>query len=169
MRVETTAHCPNCLRLQAQLEVLQAQLETQQAQLETQQAQLETQQAQLETQQAQLETQQAQLETLKTALAQLQAQLAAARKDSSTSSKPPSSDIVKPPKPPLPEGQDRRRIGGQPGHPKHDRPAFPPEALNAGSFDHRLDICPSCGHDLQPMRTVAPRVVQQVDIVEVPL
>src|SRR3954470_21187426 len=143
MRVETPPHCPNCLRLQAQLEVLQAQLEVLQAQLETQQAQLETQQAQLE--------------TLKTALAQLQAQLAAARKDSSTSSKPPSSDIVKPPKPPLPEGQDRRRIGGQPGHPKHDRPAFPPEALNAGSFDHRLDICPSCGHDLQPMRTVAPR------------
>src|SRR3954469_20795861 len=169
MRVETTAHCPNCLRLQAQLEVLQAQLETQQAQLETQQAQLETQQAQLETQQAQLETQQAQLETLKTALAQLQAQLAAARKDSSTSSKPPSSDIVKPPKPPLPEGQDRRRIGGQPGHPKHERVAFPPEAVDAGTFDHRLDSCPSCGHDLRPALTIPPRVVQQVDIVEVPL
>ena len=79
-------------------------------------------------------------------------QLAAARKDSSTSSKPPSSDIVKPPKPPPPEGQDRRRIGGQPGHPKHERVAFPPEAVNAGSFDHRLDACPSCGHDLQAHR-----------------
>src|SRR3954469_21983392 len=167
MRVETTAHCPNCLRLQAQLEVLQAQLETQQAQLETQQAQLETQQAQLETQQAQLETQQAQLETLKTALAQLQAQLAAARKDSSTSSKPPSSDIVKPPKPPPPQGQDQRRIGGQPGHPKHERALFPPEEVNGGAHDHYIELCPTCGHGLQPT-AAAPRVVQQSEIRAVP-
>ena len=80
----------------------------------------------------------------------------------------PSSDIVKPPRPPPPEGQDRRRIGGQPGHPKHERAAFPPEAINGGSFDHRLDCCPGCGHDLQPAPTIAPRVVQQVDIAEVP-
>jgi len=68
---------------------------------------------------------------LQAALAQVQAQLAAARKDSSTSSKPPSSDIVKPPKPPLPPGQDKRRRGGQPGHPKHERPLAPPELLTA--------------------------------------
>jgi transposase len=110
----------------------------------------------------------AELAALKEVVAQLSRQLAAARKDSSTSSKPPSSDIVKPPKPP-PEGQDRRRIGGQPGHPKHERVAFPPEALNGGSFDHRLDSCPSCGHDLKPAHTIAPRVVQQVEIREVPL
>src|SRR5215203_466291 len=90
--------------------------------------------------QAQLDVQQAQLETLNATVARLEAQLAAARKDSSTSSKPPSSDIVKPPKPPPPKGQDKRRIGGQPGHPKHERVAFPPEAVNAGSFDHRLDL-----------------------------
>src|SRR3954453_7674840 len=111
----------------------------------------------------------AELADLKQVVAQLGQQLAAARKDSSTSSKPPSSDIVKPPKSPPPEGQDKRRIGGQPGHPKHERAAFPPEAVNAGSFDHRLDGCPCCGHDLQPMRTIAPRVVQQIDIVDVPL
>src|SRR3954462_13589588 len=106
---------------------------------------------------------------LQAALAQVQAQLAAARKNSSTSSKPPSSDIVKPPKPPPPQGQDRRSIGGQPGHPKHERVAFPPESINGGSFDYRLDSCPACGQVLQPMRTIAPRVVQQVDIAEVPL
>jgi transposase len=119
--------------------------------------------------QARVDTLEAELAALKQVVAQLGQQLAAARKDSSTSSKPPSSDIVKPPKPPPPEGQDRRRIGGQPGHPKHQRVAFPPEALNAGSFDHRLDTCPSCGHDLRPTPTIAPRVVQQVDIGEVPL
>src|ERR671916_1015034 len=86
---------------------------------------------------------------LQAALAQVQAQLAAARKDSSTSSKPPSSDLVKPPKPPPPKGQDKRRIGGQPGHPKHERVAFPPEAVNGGVFVYRLDTCPACGHGLQ--------------------
>jgi transposase len=111
----------------------------------------------------------AELVALKQVVAQLGQQLAAARKDSSTSSKPPSSDIVKPPKPPPPQGQDRRRAAGQPGHPKHERAAFPTEAINGGSFDHRLDSCPSCGHDLKPTHTIAPRVVQQVDIREVPL
>src|SRR3954462_10420299 len=119
--------------------------------------------------QARVDALEAELAGLKQVVAQLGRQLAAARKDSSTSSKPPSSDIVKPPKPPPPEGQGRRSIGGQPGHPKHERVAFPPESINGGSFDYRLDSCPPCGDDLQPMRTIAPRVVQQVDIVEVPL
>jgi transposase len=118
--------------------------------------------------QARVDVLESELADLKQVVSQLGQQLAAARKDSSTSSKPPSSDIVKPPKSP-PEGQAGRRIGGQPGHPKHERAAFPPEAINGGSFDHRLDGCPSCGKDLQPMRTIGPRVVQQVDIVEVPL
>src|SRR4051794_18671972 len=83
-------------------------------------------------------------------------------------SKPPSSDIVKPPKPPPPEGQDKRRIGGQPGHPKHERALFPPEQVNGGSHDHFRELCPTCGHGLQPS-TAAPRVVQQIEIHEVPL
>src|SRR4051794_6116004 len=119
--------------------------------------------------QARVDVLEAELADLRQVVAQSGQQLAAARKDSSTSSKPPSSDIVKPPKSPPPEGQDRRRIGGQPGHPKHQRSAFPPEAINGGAFDHRLDGCPSCGHDLQPLPTLAPGVVQQVDMVEVPL
>jgi len=119
--------------------------------------------------QARVDVLEAELAALKQVVAQLSQQLAAARKDSSTSSKPPSSDIVKPPKPPPPQGQDRRRIGGQPGHPKHERAAFGPEAVNGGSFDHRLESCPRCGHDLRPALTIAPRVVQQVDVREVPL
>ena len=82
--------------------------------------------------QAKLDAQEARLEAIEATVVRLQEQLAAARKDSSTSSKPPSSDIVKPPKPPPPEGQDKRRIGGQPGHPKHERAAFSPESVNAG-------------------------------------
>src|SRR4051795_7520890 len=119
--------------------------------------------------QARVDALEAELAALKLVVAQLGQQLAAARKDSSTSSKPPSSDIVKPPRPSPPEGQDKRRIGGQPGHPKHERVAFPPEAVNAGSFDHRIDVCPCCGRGLKPARTIPPRVVQQVDVREVPL
>src|SRR2546421_10003674 len=100
--------------------------------------------------QARVDSLEADLAALKEVVAQLGRQLAAARKDSSTSSKPPSSDIVKPPKPPPPGGQDRRRIGGQPGHPKHERAAFPPEALNGGWFHPRPRSCPSCGHSLRP-------------------
>jgi transposase len=147
MGAEAISSCANCSRLQAQLDV---------------------QRAQLETQQAQLEALQAQLEVLQSTIAQLQAQLAAARKDSSTSSKPPSSDIVKPPKPPPPQGQDRRKIGGQPGHPIHPRVLFPPEQVNGGSHDYCLDLCPTCGHGLQPT-TAAARVVQQLEIHEVSL
>src|SRR5512135_1493331 len=119
--------------------------------------------------QARVDALEAELAALKEVVARLRHQLAAAQKDSSTSSKPPSSDLVKPPKPPPPEGQERRRIGGQPGHPKHERADFPPELINGGSFDHRLDLCPRCGHDLQPMLTIVPRVIQQVDINDVPL
>jgi transposase len=119
--------------------------------------------------QAKLDEQAARLADLEAAVARLQEELAAAKKDSSNSSKPPSSDIVKPPKPPPPEGQARRTIGGQPGHPMHEREPFPPEAVNAGSFDHRIDLCPRCGQDLEPASWCEPRVIQQVDIVAVPL
>jgi transposase len=119
--------------------------------------------------QARVDALEAEVAALKEVVAQLSQQLAAARKDSSTSSKPPSSDIVKPPKPEPPEGQDRRRIGGQPGHLKHERAAFPPELINGASVDYHLDLCPCCGHDLQPMLTIVPRVIQQVDINDVPL
>ena len=83
--------------------------------------------------------------------------LAAAGKNSSTSSKPPSSDIVKPP-----PGQEKRTIGGQLGHPKHERTLFPPEALTSPPHCHTIEICPDCGHGLDPADG-APRVVQQID------
>ena len=59
----------------------------------------------------------------------LKAALAKAGKNSSTSSKPPSSDIVKPPKPKLKKGK-KRKIGGQPGHERHVRKRFDPEDID---------------------------------------
>src|SRR5881275_639238 len=117
--------------------------------------------------QARVDALEAELAALKQVVAQLAQQLAAARKDSSTSSKPPSSDIVKPPKPPPPPGQDRRKIGGQPGHPKHERALVPPELVTGGVHDHFVELCPACGHGLQPT-AAAPHVVQQIEIPTVP-
>src|SRR4029079_10360353 len=97
--------------------------------------------------QARVDALEAELAALKQVVAQLGQQLAAARKNSSTSSKPPSSDIVKPPKSPPPQGQDKRRIGGQPGHPKHERVAFPAEAVNGGALGHRLARSPPCRNE----------------------
>ncbi len=101
-------------------------------------------------QQAELEAQKRRLAALEATVARLEEQLAAARKISATSSKPQSSDIVKPPKPPPPEGQALRKIGGQPGHPEHERDPFPPEAINDGYFDYRIELCPRCGQGLEP-------------------
>jgi transposase len=117
---------------------------------------------------AQLKALQAEMDSLRASVAELQEQVARARKNSSTSSKPPSSDIVKPLPPPPPEGQTRRSIGGQPGHPRHERPLFAPELLNGGSHTHVAEICPDCGQGLQATAT-PPRLVQQLDIETVPL
>jgi transposase len=71
-------------------------------------------------------------------LAALEAKVASLSKNSRTSSKPPSSDIVKPPDE-RPKGGtgtsggggSKRKIGGQPGHDKHARVAFPADRIDA--------------------------------------
>src|SRR5271167_3340079 len=99
-------------------------------------------------------------------IAQLRAKLAVATKNSSTSSKPPSSDIVKKPKDKPKDGRKRKR-GGQVGHAPHHRPAFAPEQID-DAHDYTLDHCPDCGGTLAAAET-APRVLQQVEITEVPI
>ena len=115
--------------------------------------------------QARLAELQARFAELQTRLTELEQQLAQARKNSSTSSKPPSSDIVKPPKPAA-AGQAKRRRGGQPGHPRYDRLAFPPEVVHV--HEHRLDCCPDCGQALAEAQTAA-HILQQVEIPQQPL
>ena len=96
---------------------------------------------------------------------ELEKQLASACKDSSTSSKPPSSDIVKPPRP-APQGRGgrkrKRRRGGQPGHKRHERTAFPPEEVDAAWIYE----CPesSLTSDWEPLDEFD--TIQQVDLVE---
>lgn len=98
---------------------------------------------------------------------QLAAQVAKLLKNSSNSSKPPSSDVVKPPKPPASRGKTQRKIGGQPGHPKHDREPFGSEELD-DTRQYRLGRCPDCGGQLQRSQAEA-RVVQQVEVIDRPV
>jgi len=116
--------------------------------------------------QAQVGTLQAAVEALLAEVASLRELLATARKDSTTSSKPPSSDIVKP-GPAGPADDTKRSIGGQPGHPMHRRDPFPPEQVTHAE-EHTLDVCPGCGGPVRRNGHLA-RVVQQVDVGTPPL
>ena len=100
-------------------------------------------------------------------IGELEIALAKARKNSATSSKPASSDIVKPPRPTLPGATGRRKIGGQPGHKKHERPPFSPEALTA-SQTYTACTCPDCGGQGELAKQGA-RVVQQVELRALPI
>ena len=97
-------------------------------------------------------------------IAQLESQLASARKDSSTSSKPPSSDIVKPPRAAgkgRAGGKRKRRPGGQRGHPRQDRKPFPPEAVDAAWIYEWPES--SLSPDWEPLDEF--QTLQQVDLV----
>jgi transposase len=100
---------------------------------------------------------------LKTRIAELEAEVARLNKNSSTSSKPPSSDIVKPPHPPVGGGKrGKRRAGGQPHHPRHTRPAFPPEQVDK-TWDYQWEVTPTGWKPLNRFR-----IVQQVELVDKP-
>jgi transposase len=108
---------------------------------------------------AELEKRVVELETENTSLKNEVARL---KKNSSNSSKPPSSDIVKPPKPAGPHG-GKRKIGGQPGHERHLRAPFTAAQIDR-VVPHTLTTCPDCGGKLTPAK-VPPRVIQQVELV----
>ena len=108
---------------------------------------------------------------LKAEVARLTELVAKLSKNSSNSSKPPSSDIVKPSKAASSKQANSRRkkrkIGGQPGHAKHERPPFAPDQID-DVRKYRLNRCPDCGGAVSP-RPKAARVVQQVELVEKPV
>src|SRR6185437_9225015 len=76
-------------------------------------------------------------------------------KDSTNSSKPPSSDLPSVKRRPPAPATGRKR-GGQPGHRHHPRALVPPERLRQ-VIECKPPTCRSCGHDLhgddpQPLR-----------------
>jgi transposase len=97
---------------------------------------------------------------------ELESENARLKKNSSNSSKPPSSDIVKPPKP-MPLHGGKRKIGGQAGHERHLREPFTAEEIDRVE-PHTLHACPNCGGRVRPAG-MPPRVVQQAELVVQPV
>jgi transposase len=71
-------------------------------------------------------------------IAELELELAKAKKDSSTSSKPPSSDITKPKPKKKPGPRKKPRRGGQPGHQRQLRELLPPERVDQ-TIEYEID------------------------------
>ena len=92
-------------------------------------------------------------------------ELARARKTSRNSSKRPSSDIVKPRRE-KPQGQ--RKIGGQPGHPLHERAPFAPDEVDR-YLHYLLTRCPDCNEPLTAHAGLRPAIVEQAEWVASPL
>ncbi len=133
-----------------EMEAYVVSLKTQLAQRDAQLAQRDATIAALQQQVAELSKQ----------VVDLLAQVARLSKNSSNSSKPPSSDIVKPPLPPVPPGE-KRSVGGQKGHPHHEREPFTPDQINR-VVNYRLNRCPNCGGQVRPLnlppRQSTPRI-----------
>ena len=88
-----------------------------------------------------VEKQAKQIAALTQEVAELKLQLAKANKDSSNSSKSPSSDITgagKDKKKGKPGRPKHRKIGGQPGHSRNLREPLPPERVDE-SFEYEID------------------------------
>jgi transposase len=94
---------------------------------------------------------------------QLQEALAGRDKDSTNSSKPPSSDIVKPAK--NPNSVPRRR-GAPVGHAPQHRPPFQAHEIDVVQ-SHAYESCPQCGGPVELLPTPS-EVVQQVELVAKP-
>lgn len=102
------------------------------------------------------------LATIKT----LSEKVASLSKNSGNSSKPPSSDIVKPPRPRLARGP--RRIGGQPGHPGTCRSPVPADQVDR-IIEHHPTRCPRHGEPLNLTSTGEPRIQQVIELKERPI
>lgn len=71
--------------------------------------------------------------------------LAKIKKDSSTSSKPPSTDVFHKPKPQNLREKSGKKPGGQPGHPGHGLEMFSnPDII----IEKKVKVCDDCGHDI---------------------
>lgn len=110
-------------------------------------------------------SQRGEIETLKIKNAKLS-------KDSSTSSKKPSSDDITKNNGGKPETKDKpgakkRKIGGQPGHERHTRVPFTEDEIDE-THEHVLLACPNCNGKTH-LLDQPPRIIQQIELIEVPI
>ena len=107
------------------------------------------------------------IESLQEQIKVLEAKVAKLSKNSSNSSKPPSSDDITKPGSSKKKKKGKRKIGGQPGHERHERPLFFEEQID-NVHPYILPACPDC-HGQVTIMDGKPRVIQQVELIEVPL
>ncbi len=98
---------------------------------------------------------------LKETIKALEEKIARLEKHSNNSSKPPSSDIVKPKRPTVKGRRKKRKRGGQLGHRKCSRPAFEPQEVDE-VIEYEFNSKDAAG--LEPLNEW--RVVQQVHLPE---
>jgi hypothetical protein len=97
---------------------------------------------------------------------ELELALAKANKDSSTSSKPPSSDIFKPPVKKAPGTRKKRKRGGQPGHQLQLREPLPPERVHQ-IFEYEIDEQEVNDRQLTP--TDQCEAIQHIELLDSPI
>ena len=105
------------------------------------------------------------IEKLQERIVELELKLAKATKDSSNSSKSPSSDIVKPPK----QKTDRRKKakrGGQKGHARKLREALPAERIDE-QITYELEAQEVCQRGLRA--TDEYEIIQHIELLELPI
>lgn len=110
------------------------------------------------------------IEALEKRVFELEDKLAAAQKNSSNSSKPPSSDITSPPKvkPGKRGRRKKRRIGGQEGHPKQESRLGINDADR--TEDYYADQIPeNVARDLVPAPGLEPKVLFQYELADKPV
>jgi len=82
-------------------------------------------------------------------VSELEALVAQLLKNSRNSSKPPSSDIVKPPKPKDKDWRRKKKIGGRKGYKQNLRTPFVSDQIDE-TIELKLESCPKCGGELEP-------------------
>ncbi len=102
-------------------------------------------------------------------ISELERQLAAAKKTSRNSSKPPSSDITRPPGDPNRKSgrRGKRRIGGQEGHLKHESDLSVDDADHVVEY-HADQLSDEGARDLVPVLDHKPRVLLQYEFSDNP-
>ena len=109
-----------------------------------------------------------QLAEAKKQIADLERQLALRHQNSTTSSKPPSSDgLAGRQRERGRRKQSRRKPGGQPGHLGHCRPLVPPERVNE-VVDIFPDACRHCDHALPARGRVVTGEPRRHQVTELP-
>jgi transposase len=98
----------------------------------------------------------------------LENKIAVLSKNSSTSSKRPSSDDITKPKPKKKDKNGKKnKIGGQPGHKRHVRPLFNENEIDY-SYRYILTECPDC-NGLVDLIDGPARIINQIELVETPI